>query len=78
MRHDQIDDDYRLESGDYKIFAALIGVVMGFTLFAMGMFLHGDIYAIGLPLWIFSTVYLTRGLTFEFMHDINDALDVNK
>lgn len=63
---------------DYKIFTALIGIAVGFTFFVLGMFFHSDFYAIGLPLWIFSTVYLTRGLTFDFMRDINDALDVNK
>ena len=70
--------DRELEYEDYKILFAFSCALVGLILSFYGMFFSGNTLAIALPLWIFSTVYITKDLTYEFTHDIVKALDVNK
>lgn len=56
---------------DYVTLLAFIGWVLGFLWTIYGIFLGGDFVAVGLPLWILSTVYFTKDLTYDFPHDIN-------
>jgi len=66
---------------DLLLLFTIMGVWVGAAMTALGIFTPSDSsfywefwLPLGLPLWIFSTVYITKGLTFEFRHDIKEAL----
>ena len=61
---------------DYKIFFALVCILTGLILSFYGVFFSGNTLAFALPLWIFSTVYITKNLTYDIMRDI--VIEINK
>jgi hypothetical protein len=84
MRHSEIEDD-PLTKEDRVIFGTLILILVGMVMTILGIFTPHEssfywefMLPIGLPLWIVTTVSITKNLTYDFMHDIVKALDVNK
>jgi len=66
---------------DLFLLFVILGIFEGIAMTILGIFAGHDtpLYweywlAIGLPMWIFCTVYITRGLTFESSRDIKEAL----
>jgi len=77
--HSEIEDD-PLTKEDRVIFGTLILILVGMVMTVLGVFTNywEFMLPIGLPLWIVTTVSITKNLTYDFMHDIVKALDVNK
>ena len=79
MSYEMDNETYYWE--DLQIFLCFAGIILGMIMTVLGAFIpHESSYfweyymALGLPLWIFSTVSITKSLTFESRRDIKEAL----